>query len=435
MTALPVIAVANGGNNTPRSSLSTAPTTTWSAGGNMPVFNSGSGGAWTKPAYSPSLGMYVAGNNSGDFSGNLTALAYSSNNGVTWNSVTQANIDGGTVGWLVEDICWSNTLNLFVAVCSGGPTTTKRVLTSANGTSWTGQVLPDASKTLMGVAWSKELGLLVAVGSSNAIYHSANGSTWTLASGLPGTSKNWIKIAWGGDGAGAGVQKFVAIAIGAGGSNDECYSADGSSWTQQTVGPGSGYSWVDIGYSTDQDRFVVVGGVLNYTTAGSVTAWTQVSTANPFQGICWSHDLSTWVGVSASTTVLTSANGTTWVTNTNEQASQNWNKIVAGLTTTVTETADIAQVLLGIAQALDAISGPYASIAQTLPGFITDISGADEFIVIAQTLLGPIHAMDVTSGEYGTIGQTFFPLSHQLAGEQLADPGNPAFYSWWFLGA
>jgi hypothetical protein len=478
---LPVIAVCNGGNSTPRSTYSTAPASSWTAGGNLPTFNNGSGGAWSAGAYSPTLNLFVAGNNSGDFSGNLTALAYSTD-GTAWTAVTQANLDGGTTGWTVEDICWATALNLFVAVCSAGPTTTKRILTSPDGVVWTGRVLPDASKTMNGVCWSNDLSLLVAVGNSNAIYTSTDGITWTIASSLPGTSKNWYKVVWGGNGTGGGDQHFACIANNAGGSNDFCYSTAGTSWSQLSLAGGPGYSWVHIAYSPDLNYYAVVGGntgvVVYGQAASSGASWTLKNSgigSTPFQGICWSKDLSTFVGVGNTRDSLTSANGTTWALNSTVlAASQSFNKVIAGLTTTVTETGTANMTMPAFTQALAGISGAQGDVAMTMVLFSMDLAGSvlradigmvmplfsmDAEGVVEQSVIDmvmPLFSMSASgvvekadigmvmqkftqalagmSGPYGIIDQTM-PLFGQTAyGEQLANPGNPAFYSWWFLG-
>jgi hypothetical protein len=313
-----VLLLANGGGSNLRSAWSDNPAASWAgtATANMPQWSNTSGSTWARAAYSPTLNMIVAISNGGENSYN--GLATSGDGGNTW--VARYHPSGTSNVWTFNDVCWCPGLALFVVVASAGPTSSSRVMTSPDGINWTTQTLPNTGVSLNGVACGSISGsdYIVAVGSSNAIYTSTDGVTWTSQTG-PGTSKNWAAICWA-----SGQSKFVAIATGGGGSNDEMYSSNGTSWSQTTCGPGWGYSWTNIAYSADLDQMVVVGGnsaIIVYSTAGSVTSWTQLtsvaSLSDPFAGICWSHDYSVWVACSPNgSTVITSPNSSTWTSQT-----------------------------------------------------------------------------------------------------------------------
>jgi len=313
----PFVMVANGGASATQRSAYSPDGSSWTTA-TMPTFSNGSGQTWTDVAFSPPLGLFVAIGSGG--SNNNNALA-TSPDGITWTgrSIPQANT------W--RSICWAGgTINLFVAVSEDG---TNRVMTSPDGTTWTVQTAASAS-AWKSVAYSEDLDMLCAVGSSNVIMTSTNATSWTSQTG-PASSKNWNSVVW----ASGAIQKFVAIASGAGGSNDEMYSSNGTSWTQQTVGAGLGYSWVHIAYSVDLDMLLVVGGNTGvYNRSTNATSWTEVTSgvgSNAFQGSAWSEDLALWCMV-ANGSLYTSPDGSTWTSRTVPSGS--WNKVVAGVTTT-----------------------------------------------------------------------------------------------------
>jgi hypothetical protein len=116
-----------------------------------------------------------------------------STNGTSWNSITV----GGTIGTIQwNGICWSPTLNLFCAV--GGLTSNFGVImTSPNGTTWTGRSSPDAIN-YTSVCWSPTLSLFIAVANTNStgtnrIATSPDGITWTMRTATANSS--WAAVA------------------------------------------------------------------------------------------------------------------------------------------------------------------------------------------------------------------------------------------------
>lgn len=99
------------------------------------------------------------------------------------------------------------------------------------------------------------------------------------------------------------------------------------------------------------------------------------------------------------------------------------------------ETGTIAMTLLGITQAMAAISGASANLSMTLPGIQMAGNVVVEEIVISMTLPKATFSAAAMSGEYGTIAMTLGKPTMQAYGEQLPPAGAGSFYSWWFMGA
>jgi len=269
------------------------------------TFNNGSSITFpqTAMAYSPSLNIVVLIAN-GTFSGNPTngAVAYSTDYGATFSQ-------GGTAllgkNW---SVCWAESLGKFIAVSTDG-----NYSTSSDGNTWSSPSATGAAG-FNAIAWSPELSLAVAVGSSNVIW-TYNGTTWAVATSLPGTSKSWTAICWAGDGLGGGQQKFCVTTNSGGGANDFAYSSDGNTWSQRNLS-GSAYAWANIAYSKDLDMVGVNGGntgVFCHSTSVS-GGFTQIATgigSSAFSSICWSHLLTKWI-MANSSELYTSADGTTW---------------------------------------------------------------------------------------------------------------------------
>lgn len=433
-----VIALSSGTAGTPNAhnNTSTAPATSWAAGGNLPFNSNGTGAGWNSIAYSPSLGMFVACNNV--VGNNNNTIAYSTNAGTSWTGVTAANIDGGSASWTISAICWSPSLGMFCAVSGAGPTTTKRILTSTNGTTWTAQVLPDASIVLNDVCWSKDLSLFVAVGNTNAIYHSADGVTWTKATGLPGTSQSWTGCCWAGNGSGGGPQIFVICSSSAGTTNNFAWSADGITWTQ--VSGGGTRTPAKIAYSPALGYIAGIGGNTGFVIYSNTpkTSWSQINSgigSTNFTGICWSPDLAIFVAVGNTTSALTSTNGTTWtLSGAIMSASYPFNS-VAGTDT----SAPNGTVSMAFAKPAIAVSG-YHGVTGTITMSMGNrlafsIPGDAEGGGVTMHFPKPSFSVAGYSGVYGSVGLHMAGPKFTVLGKALGAPGNLSYYSWWFLGS
>lgn len=178
------------------------------------IASSTTANSWRGITYSPSLDRLVAVSQSGS-----NRAMYSNDKGLTWSASSTSN---ETNSW--QRVVYGN--DLFVAVSATG---TNRVMTSSNGTSWTG-VSADAT------AWYDIVygnNLFVAVGGPNAtsIMYSSDGSSWTTASSTI-SSATWMSVTWS-----QSASLFVATGTSSG-AGKLITSPDGATWTERTL-PGS----------------------------------------------------------------------------------------------------------------------------------------------------------------------------------------------------
>lgn len=288
-----------------------------------------SGTSWRSVAWSAELGLFVA------VAATTGATMYSTN-GITWTSGT------GTSGtYQLFAVTWSSELGIFVAT---GPGVTA---TSSNGTSWTETAVASLTAvTNMGLCWSPDLGLFVAVTDSSGVFAtSTNGTTWTVRTS-PASANQWVSVAWS-----AELGIFCASAI-TGTGTRLATSTDGITWTLRTNPVDN--AWRSICWSAELGVFCAVsssaainnGAMLSldvgiyrerkvvpkyfYRAAQSSEASKTLKTftirsspamdANIWNAICRSPELGIFVAVgdgsSGGTFVATSSDGITWTTQT-----------------------------------------------------------------------------------------------------------------------
>ena len=183
-----------------------------------------------------------------------------------------------SVNSLWYDVCWVPELGLAVASSSGlGP----RIGISSDGVNWTYPTVPD--NYFLGVTWSPELRLLVAVGSKGGTYASvlvsADGATWTTVPAAP--KAGWNSVRWSSE-----ARCFVAVAYG----GQVMRSTDGVAWALQTVP--NAKPWWSLAWSPALRTFVAGGdGGMIVSTVGS-----DVSVGN----LAVEGTISTVGGISAS---------------------------------------------------------------------------------------------------------------------------------------
>lgn len=199
---------------------------------------------WTGVCWSPEKSLFVAVSN--DY--NSTSTVMTSPDGETWTARTAAH----ALYW--EDVVWAPELNggngYFVAV-GGVPHATSRAMYSADGITWTGVATPGGSNNQWGgVTWSPELGMLAAVSytgtGTQRIMTSANGTSWSMRDAP--NSNALYKIIWSPE-----MHHFVASAI-SGIGNRITYSRDGVTWYAGISARDE--SWYTIGYSTTLAQIV-----------------------------------------------------------------------------------------------------------------------------------------------------------------------------------
>ncbi len=216
-----------------------------------------------------------------------------SSDGADWDKISH-----GTVQTL-SDVVWNG--NQYVAIGMNGT-----IVTSADGINWTdhsltmGDVYPlTLIPDLKAVTWGN--GQFVAVGNW-ILVTSPDGATWT--SPWASSVINFRDVIWAGD----PLNLFVA----AGPGNKVSTSADGVTWTEQSVGLSSnqrvdslawnGSGFVAGGGLSMSDRFVA--------TSEDTINWSINSFTSRFRDIIW--DGSQFMAVESGVTIYTSPDGDTW---------------------------------------------------------------------------------------------------------------------------
>lgn len=193
--------------------------------------------------------------------------------------------------------------SMFVAVTS----LTANLSTSPDGITWTNRTLT-ANNSLRAVAWSPELGLWVACGTSY-VYTSNDGVTWTQRDISAVFSGTMLSITWS-----SALGKFCVM-----GSNKCAVSSDGITWSAGSYS-GSGAS---IAWSPALGLFVAGGlGTAGIRSSTNGTAWTaRYSTSTvTIVGIAWSPELNLFAAVSNAPSgaplIITSPDGINWTSRT-----------------------------------------------------------------------------------------------------------------------
>lgn len=191
---------------------------------------------WESVCWSPKLGLFAAVNQDG--SGTNAAT---STDGITFTGRAATATD-----W--TSVCWSEELSLFVAVALAGA---NRVMTSPDGITWTAGTAA-AANTWNSVVWGADAGVFVAVSSgasvNNQIMYSADGFAWTIAAS---PNDDWQSVAYSDE-----MGLFVAV-----GSTNHltAWSIDGITWTSLSSAAAS--AWDTVTWSPDLEIFVAIANV------------------------------------------------------------------------------------------------------------------------------------------------------------------------------
>lgn len=191
---------------------------------------------WTSLAYDSGNGLFVAVASSGTASQRV-ATGVASYPTVTWTARTAASDND----W--KAVAYASSIPLLVAVSSTG--TNDRVMTSANGTTWTSRSTPN--NAWQSVAWSPDLTLFAAVANSgigNRVMTSPDGIGWT--SRASAADVDWTDITWAAD-----LGLFVAVS--ASSTNQSVMtSTDGITWSLRTSATTNDW-YLHTKYSLDLD--------------------------------------------------------------------------------------------------------------------------------------------------------------------------------------
>ena len=258
-----------------------------------PVFRTARGGTFIDMAYSSGLGLYVAiTSNSG--SAGIPNI-FTSTDAENWNAA-----GAGLNGVTPTSITWSSTIGLFV-ICTGSTD----VLISADGYSWKqSQVFRAAninyvcaSPTLIIVGGSSDLD-----SSIESVYTSTNGTTWTKRT-LSTSAQTVTAMHYS-----AGLSLYV-VGTSTGGIFT---SSDGTTWTSRTSNISSQINQFDSYASL----IVAVGnaGVISSSPTGVTWTARTVQTARALSGVAYSSTATIpWIATGTNI-IMTSTNGTTWLT-------------------------------------------------------------------------------------------------------------------------
>jgi hypothetical protein len=179
-----------------------------------------------------------------------------STDGANW-SVTK--LPAGAAGTNFSDVTAGT---IFVAVSYVG---TNRIMTSANGITWTPSAAPQAN-LWYGVGYGAGTYVAVSFGGTNQVITSTNGTTWTLRTA--GSVQSWFKVAYGNS-------IFVVTSYSATAYQT---SPNGTTWTARTF-PVSGLNKVKFGNGV----FVVAGGTSVYSSTDGIN-WTSRTLPGTFSG-------------------------------------------------------------------------------------------------------------------------------------------------------
>ncbi|MFA7279106.1 MAG: hypothetical protein WC100_03330 [Sterolibacterium sp.] len=255
------------------------------------AFGNGSENAnWNDVAYSPTLGLFVAVASSG------TNRVMTSVDGINWTGVSVPS-----ESW--NGICWGS--GVFVAVASSG---SSRMMFSTNGTTWTTQNI--GTLAFQKVAFSPALSMYVAVSSAGELKYATQNNlqtSWTACTGTYFGSAAWKGVAWD-----ATIARFTVVSAG---GTDSAYSTDGISFTASSMPNklfarvcGGGNLFVAVGAET-------TGGAASSTDGNTWTARNGIDSGLWF-GVCYSPTLALYIAVGEYALgpryCSTSPDGVTW---------------------------------------------------------------------------------------------------------------------------
>jgi hypothetical protein len=197
---------------------------------------------------------------------NSNTLAHSSD-GINWIA-----LGNSMFGEWCQRIAWSPTLNLFVAVGTGGATHAR----SSNGINWTGSSAIFTEGR--GVGWGNGMFIMVGVG-AHSFARSTDGINWTAYTSKTIFSTRGFNVAYNGQ---------IWVAVGQG-TNSIAHSSDGITWTG--LGLSIFSTWgLGIVWSQSLNLWVAVGqGTNSIAYSSSGINWTGLGTSifTVSKGVSW----------------------------------------------------------------------------------------------------------------------------------------------------
>jgi hypothetical protein len=283
-------------------------------------------GVFRSAMYIPELGRYVLLGED---------VIQTSEDGTTW--VTRASPANR---WWVK-MAWSKELGLLVAGSlyeDAAPV----LMSSPDGITWTTRTSP-TNRGVTGLAYGN--GRFVAVSSTGAPISSTNGITWT-STAQPST-QIWCDLVWAPE-----VARFVALS--SSGPSHVMTSEDGLIWTLRTTPAqtnGELVTWRSLAWSPAVGRFVAVAsaGTDRVMTSEDGAVWTlRTVPLAEWRSVTWADEVGLFVavaskaGTAGGSLMMTSPDGVTWTTRTSSQVDA-YNSVVSGFSGGVLASTEITR--------------------------------------------------------------------------------------------
>ncbi len=212
-----------------------------------------------------------------------------------------------------NSICWSPSLNLFVAVAGGENTSINRVMTSTNGINWNLQLATEYNNW-SSVCWASDISMFLAVSDNgnNRVMTSTNGINW---SSQISHNNQWRQIVWS--------NRFnIGMAISNNNTNSPIMiTTNGTNWLPISLDIKKQLNC--ISWSPILNKFCILSNNNNPNIyfskwqlapapIGTITTGTINNISNTCRDVKWIPELNMFIVVGLSGKVLTSTNGNTW---------------------------------------------------------------------------------------------------------------------------
>ena len=235
-------------------------------------------------SYSENLGLIVS-------TGTEGAIIIGMNNS-EWKCLTGLFSDG------IESIAYSDTLGLFVG------TATNKILSSTDGIEWIDRI----NVAVNDIVYSESLKMFVAVGTGGKIYISTDGINWSTHTISINANLSCITYS-------KKLGLFVSLGYVLRYGNTTVYSfisTDGISWTNEIINTTDELSYIT--YSEKQELFVAVGISNRVFTSIDGVNWTDTSISgrHSFSCVTYIDSLGLFILVDSLGSILTSIDGINW---------------------------------------------------------------------------------------------------------------------------
>lgn len=218
-----------------------------------------------------------------------------SSDGLSWNYATIGFSD------LVKHVAYSKSLGLYVALFASYD-----VLISTDRETWIRYTISGVGQTWQNIVWSPELGLFCTLSNHALSATSPDGINWTthsMVSPLPDDGVRFFALCWSPE---------LSLFVGSG-EGWLITSPNGANWTTRIPGSMTPYL-EDICWSKELSLFVGVSQSATHV-ATSVDGITWLNRSAPYTSLCvaWSKELGLFVApCSPTANVQTSPDGVNW---------------------------------------------------------------------------------------------------------------------------